>query len=299
MSFVVPGPDERARAIGSLAGLAPDVARAFTPDGFFEAVPAPSRLDWLGVAKEKGQTFDRFTRATSNRPDDARGRIYLLPVADFPPDGADLIERLRQFGTAFFAREVRVLPPLAADQRITTRRNRFTDVLQLKSRDILPLLAHDAPADACCVLGVTAHDLYPHDTWSFVFGEARVDDRVGVFSVARYDPRFYDKPADPLLVLRRSCKVLAHETCHMLGMFHCVFFNCLMNGSNHLAESDRRPLHLCPVDLRKLHWSLGFDVAERYRRLLKFWRAAGIDDEADWISRRLDFIDRGDSHLCR
>jgi len=44
-------------------------------------------------------------------------------------------------------------------------------------------------------------------------------------------------------------------------MLHGVFFNCLMNGSNHLAESDRRPLHLCPVDLRKLQWTLGFDIA--------------------------------------
>src|SRR2546428_10758471 len=28
------------------------------------------------------------------------------------------------------------------------------------------------------------------------------------------------------------------------GIQHCIFFNCLMNGSNHLDESDRRPLHV-------------------------------------------------------
>ena len=142
------------------------------------------------------------------------------------------------------------------------------------------------------MLGVTAHDLYPHDTWSFVFGEALVDERVGVISIARYDPRFYDKSADPVLLLCRSCKVLAHETGHMLGLLHCVFFNCLMNGSNSLAESDRRPLHLCPVDLRKLHWSLGFDIVQRYRHLLAFWRDAEVDTEAQWIERRLEFIGR-------
>jgi bacterioferritin len=37
--------------------------------------------------------------------------------------------------------------------------------------------------------------------------------------------------------LRRSCKVLAHEIGHMFGLSHCVFFHCLMNGSNSLAES--------------------------------------------------------------
>jgi archaemetzincin len=161
-------------------------------------------------------------------------------------------------------------------------------VLQLNSRDVLRLLAGRVPSDACCVLGVASDDLYPHDTWSFVFGEAMVDDRVGVFSIARYDPRFYDRPADdPTLVVRRTCKVLAHETCHMLGMRHCVFFNCLMNGSNHLAESDRRPLHLCPVDLRKLHWSLGFDLVARDRQVSDFWREIGVGDEAAWIERRL------------
>jgi archaemetzincin len=166
-------------------------------------------------------------------------------------------------------------------------------VLQLKTRDILPALARDIPSDARCVLGVTVYDLYPHDTWSFVFGEALLGDRVSVFSIARYDPAFYGKPPeDPTLLIRRSCKVLAHEACHMLGMPHCVFFNCLMNGSNHLAESDRRPLHLCPVDLRKLQWTFGFDVEERYRGLVSFWREAGVDDEAEWLERRLAFIER-------
>jgi archaemetzincin len=63
-----------------------------------------------------------------------------------------------------------------------------------------------------------------------------------------------------------------------------------MNGSNHLAESDARPLHLCPVDLHKLQWSVGFDVVERYRRLLDFHRRAGFEDEAQWLERRLRFI---------
>jgi archaemetzincin len=89
------------------------------------------------------------------------------------------------------------------------------------------------------------------------------------------------------LILRRSCKVLAHETCHMFGILHCIYFKCLMNGSNHLEESDRRPLHLCPVDLRKLHYSIGFDINQRYRNLLEFDKAVHFDDEAQWLSKRL------------
>ena len=59
-----------------------------------------------------------------------------------------------------------------------------------------------------------------------------------------------------------------------------------MNGSNHLAESDRRPLHLCPVCLRKLQSSIGFDVVERYRELEHVTRADGFNDEADWVTRQ-------------
>ena len=289
MPFLVPGPDDRRNAIGSLADLPSEVARAFTPDGFFDPVPAPARLDWLSIARERGQSFERFRQTVSGRPGDD-GRLYVQPVGEWTRDAAELLAQVQEFGAAFFMRPVTVRPPLDVDPAMRTRRNRFTGVLQLNSRDILARLADAVPADACGMLAVTAHDLYPHDTWSFVFGEAIVDDRVGVFSVARYDPRFYDKPADPLLRLARVCKVFAHEACHMLGMRHCVFFNCLMNGSNHLAESDRRPLHLCPIDLRKLHWSLRFDVVARYERLLAFWRSAGVPGEAEWIERRLRFI---------
>lgn len=287
---------ERTRAIGSLDGQSPELGRAFTAGDDFDPVPEPGSGDWLSVARERGQTFDQFTRSlpSASSVSGVDGRcIYLRPVGEFPADRSDLLARLQDFGGRFFGRELRLLPPLAIEEnRIATRRNRFTDVLQLNTRNILPALARDLPADGICVIGVTAYDLYPHDTWSFVFGEALLADRVGVFSVARYDPAFYGKARDEgSVLLRRSCKVLAHETCHMFGIRHCVFFNCLMNGSNHLDESDRRPLHLCPIDLRKLHWTLGFDIPDRYQRLLGFWRQSGVEDEAAWIARRLAFIE--------
>lgn len=91
-------------------------------------------------------------------------------------------------------------------------------------------------------------------------------------------------------MLRRSCKVLAHESAHMFGLKHCVFFNCLMNGSNHLAESDARPLHLSPIDLRKLHHSVGFEPEARYRRLLDLSRKVGFDEESAWLEKRLGYL---------
>jgi archaemetzincin len=66
-----------------------------------------------------------------------------------------------------------------------------------------------------------------------------------------------------------------------------------MNGSNHLDEADARPLHLCPVDLRKLQSSIGFDVASRYLALRDFDSDARFSDEAKWIQKRLEFIQSG------
>jgi archaemetzincin len=61
-----------------------------------------------------------------------------------------------------------------------------------------------------------------------------------------------------------------------------------MNGSNNLEESDARPLHLCPIDLRKLQFSVGFDVVKRYEKLRDVWRVEGETGEVDWLSKRLD-----------
>jgi len=118
-------------------------------------------------------------------------------------------------------------------------------------------------------------------------------DRVGVFSFARYDPAFFgDKRNDdfPALMLERSCKILFHETCHMFGMQHCIFYRCVVNGTNHLEESDSQPLHLCPVCLHKLQWSVGFDVADRYRNLQKVHNRIGLKKEANWMTGRLKRI---------
>jgi archaemetzincin len=218
-------------------------------------------------------------------------------LGKFAEDEAPALARLRRFASAFFGMEVGVLPTVdLARSAITTRRNPYTRNTQLLTGDILALLRRRLPEDAYALLGITMEDLYPDPSWNFVFGQASLRHRVGVYSFARYDPRFYVETAPDegqALLLRRSCKVLAHETAHMFGIQHCIYFRCLMNGSNHLAESDARPLHLCPVDLRKLYESVGFDVLDRYRRLLEFSQEVGFEDEARWLRRRITFIASG------
>lgn len=52
-------------------------------------------------------------------------------------------------------------------------------------------------------------------------------------------------------------------------------------------------MHLCPVCLRKLHMSVGFDPAKRYRKLAAFFLPQhGLENEAAWIDARLAHIAR-------
>ena len=201
---------------------------------------------------------------------------------------------MKDYASAFFALNVKVLDPVMIDSAgITGRRNPYTGNQQILTTDILALLKRRLPQDAFCALAITMEDLYPDPSWNFVFGQASFGDRVGVFSFARYNPTFYgEKPGKILqeILLRRSCEVLSHEAGHMFQLEHCVFFRCLMNGSNNLPESDARPLALCPVCLRKLHFSIGFDVVERYRRLLAFYDRVAFAREATWVSDRLKTI---------
>lgn len=60
-------------------------------------------------------------------------------------------------------------------------------------------------------------------------------------------------------------QTMTHEIGHMFGISHCQWLSCVMQGSNHLDESDRRPLDFCPICLRKLQFAIGFNIAERYK----------------------------------
>jgi archaemetzincin len=212
-------------------------------------------------------------------------------LGEFPTNQSPSLARLREGAGAYFQMEVKTLAPMeVSSNKVTTRVHPATKKRQLLAPDVMALLKQKLPADAFCLLGITMADLYPEPSWNFVFGQASLRERVGVYSFARYDPAFFgqERPDDyQTLLLRRSCKVLAHETAHMFSLQHCIYFDCAINGSNNLRESDRRPLRLCPVCLRKLQFSIGFDVVKRYQALAEFYRAAGFPDEAQWVRNRL------------
>lgn len=79
---------------------------------------------------------------------------------------------------------------------------------------------------------MTNYDLYPKDSWNFVYGYAYFKPSAGIFSFCRYDPLFegINDPNREHNILKRSIYCMAHEIGHTFGLKHCVYYECLMNG---------------------------------------------------------------------
>lgn len=285
--FKVPDEAARTAAAGSLEGVPEGLRPAFTAGPDDLPVAAPQSGDWLAEHEEDGQTFARFKRERRHKPTDGRRTIAVLPLgklAEASPLAAVMDFAARYFGMPMVRRLTTPIEKLGTRSRVHGGRRQY------HTKAILDGMIRRVPDDVYCMIAVTMADLYPDPDWNFVFGEARLFQRVGVYSFARYDPAFYGEAhtaGTPRLILRRSLKLMAHEVGHMFGVEHCIHYTCVMNGSNNLEETDRSPLHLCPVCLRKLHDSIGFDVAERERLLAEFYRAQGLVPEAEVAERRL------------
>ena len=290
MVFQLPEFAERIQAIGCPENLPATDRKALDPSDDFESVRTPKPGDWLAEHEEPGQTFEDFILAPRNIPDQTRNKVYLQPLGEFPEERSPSLDILKEYAAAFFMMEVEVLPVLDNElSTFTNRINHFTGTRQIFTADVLTELKARIPHDGFCLLAITMNDLYPHPSWNFVFGQASIYDRVGVFSFTRYDPAFYGEKRDQdykRSILKRSCKVLAHEIGHMLSLAHCIFFQCVMNGSNSLKEGDSRPFFLCPVCLHKLQSSIGFDYIDRYRRLFHFYQKVGFEEQAHWVAER-------------
>jgi archaemetzincin len=177
--------------------------------------------------REPDQSFAAYRSSNPVRPTARRRNIVLQPLGKFSKSERQLLDSLSAFASVFFDSKVRIEPTLALpSQGSRLRQSGDTSWYQYRTGVILEqLLEPHLPDDAICMLAVTMADLYPDDSWNFVFGEASLSARVGVYSLARFFPGF---PArGPVghhqqLVLRRSLHTLAHETGHMFSIAHCL-----------------------------------------------------------------------------
>lgn len=239
----------------------------------------PGPHDWLANQEEAGQSLADFRREAVS----AKGRVvYLVPAGRLDPPHAAVVDALGPLMRAWLQLEVKRLPPIG-DEEAKVGQRQGPQGTQWFTRTLLEAALQRRPSDAAAVMALTQVDLYPDPTWNFVFGEASYEERVGVSSLARDG----DATAERGLVLRRSFATSVHEVGHMLGLTHCIAWECAMNGSNHRDEADSRPLEPCPVCQAKLQQAIGFDPAARWEALEGAYADAGFDDGAQAVREAL------------
>lgn len=125
------------------------------------------------------------------------------------------------------------------------------------------------------------------------------------------------------LLQHRSFKLYIHELGHLLGIDHCIHYHCCMNGScsalcsrrtccshfrtkhlvflsgsGHLLQDHTQPLHLCPLELRKLQYRFTVSLPQmvaRYHRLLTVYRRMAEEESkcAVWMARMKSETEKG------
>ena len=153
------------------------------------------------------------------------------------------------------------------------------------------VLQPNLPDDAVAYMALSKYDLYPHKSWNFVFGQASTKERVGVSSFYRYLEGDLSEKEAYHLALMRLMKTTTHEIGHMLSILHCIYYECNMNGSNSLAESDRKPSYLCPICAAKLSWNLDEKLQTRYKRLADFFGKHSFHEEQKFYKKSIAFLD--------
>lgn len=247
----------------------------------------PRPGDWLLRHKEEGQTFAEYLACKPTLPRGERKVLYILPVGDFTKSQRKIVELAAEFMRLYFNLAVRVQKdvPLAVIPEKARRTHPSWGNKQILSTYVLyDVLKPRLPADAAAYLAFTASDLWPGKGWNFVFGQASLKSRVGVWSIHRNgDPDESDEAYR--LCLLRTIKTATHETGHMFSIKHCTAFECNMCGSNNRSESDRRPLALCPECCPKVCWATRTQPRGRFERLAKWCAKQGLTPQAEFYRK--------------
>jgi len=257
-----------------------------------EKMEPPRPGDWLWVHSEPGQSFTEYRSSHQSLLNSRRRIIYIQPLGSFTEGQKKIMERTADFMERFFGIEVKIKKSLSLENIPSSAKrvhpewgDRQINSGYILNKILIPLVSDDAVG----LLGFTATDLWPGEGWNFVFGEASLSDRVGVWSIYRKG-NADGSPAEFRLVLRRTLQTAVHEMGHMLGMLHCKKWKCVMNGCNSLEESDRRPLSLCPECLAKVLWVTGTNPVARFEKLKEFYKNEGMEKELNYVKKALEIV---------
>ncbi len=255
-----------------------------------ETRPAPKPGEWLHDHPETGQSFEEYLKSQPTVPNGKRQTLVVLPVGELSSEAKKVVELTAEYMTLHFGLPSRVAAPIASPTPPSYAvRNKGADRQLLSGWMIKSVLPPLLPPDAAALIAFTTTDLWPGSGWNYVFGEASLSARVGVWSLHRYgDPK--QDAASFKRVLERTLKIAVHETGHMFSLPHCTKYPCIQSGVNSLDEADESPLWLCPECLPKIAWATSTDPRERLQKTHEFCKRHELD-AASFIAKQLSAID--------
>jgi archaemetzincin len=162
--------------------------------------------------------------------------IYFGPLGGIGPDLLGPVENclLKSFGLP-----VRRWQPLSnVDFAWDPARGQYSSVR------ILQELLRRCPTDAARVLAITAEDLYI-PMLSFVYGQAQLNGKLALVSVARLRQEYYGMPPEAGVLEERCLKEILHEMGHTFGLLHCADSACAMSLSTSLQQVDIKQKAYC------------------------------------------------------
>ncbi|MEO8016230.1 MAG: archaemetzincin [Pseudomonadota bacterium] len=260
----------------------------------FKRKSAPLPGDWLAEHKEPGQSYRQFRALVPKRAIDTYSTLRLVPIGPLSDGQSQVLGVVRDFLQAFFGLSLVMDPPVSLDEipAEAQRMEELPTLRQLLTTHLLStLLVRRRQARDAAVLGITAVDLWPGPGWNFVFGQASLRERVGVWSMARNG----DADAGPESLTTctiRTVMTATHETGHMFGIRHCIAYECGMNGSNSNHERDRQPFEFCPECQAKLWWTCRLDPLARSRALEAVAGGHGLKITAANFARQSEALAR-------
>ena len=284
-------PAAPATTLGSPVRVADDPPGFYAPTFYRERGLTRSSGGFDAEAQDWVKPFQEYVASKPLRPTPSRRTVYLLPLGPVDEKMATRIGLVRAFLTVYLTLPVRTLPAAG----LVGCRSRPAEVTgqsveQYEAGHLMThLVAPRQSADALTVIGLATVDLYAADRdWPSLAHLARTGEGLGVCSLARTFPEFFGRRSKPDMVYRDrrlAFSMVADTACRTLGLTPCRKYYCVMNQVR--RSSTTEPLHLCPDCLRKLRWTLRFDVIARYETLERFYREVGMPVEGTWVRRRL------------
>ena len=252
---------------------------------FFKLMSEPSADEWLATFNENGQTFEQYINSNPTLPTPVRKTLYVQPIGKFDAKKLEIIRLTAVYMQSFYGLPVKLLPEKKFEEPLSLKNyriNQSTKKKQIRTGYILEEVLQPAlPKDAAALIAFTNEDLYPEKNVNYVFGQASLKNRVGIWSLFRLDDY-----ADFEQFLKRTLKVAVHETGHMFSIAHCTKYECVMSGVNHLGEMHKRPIDACPECMAKISWMSDYEPKKRYENLAEFCKTHNLKKDFDEFSAK-------------